>query len=75
MHNVLFPLSQKVSGQRKIYLPSELCGKIIFFVCACLRVSGTPRGVYISVGEIPTRQLTVRAVVKGTVSSVGGHKS
>ena len=27
---------------------------------------GTPGGVYISVGEIPTRQLTVRAVVKET---------
>ena len=26
---------------------------------------GTPRGVYISVGVIPTRQLTIRTVVKG----------
>ena len=28
---------------------------------------GTPRGVYISVGEIPIRQLTVRSVVKGAI--------
>ena len=29
--------------------------------------SGTPRGVSISVGENPTRQLTIRTVVKGIV--------
>jgi len=28
---------------------------------------GTPRGVYISVGEIPTRQLTIRAVANEIV--------
>ena len=40
-----------------------------------LSVLGTPRGVYISVGVNPTRQLTIRTVVKGIVNSVGGYKS
>ncbi|MBN1227204.1 MAG: hypothetical protein JXA79_09445 [Deltaproteobacteria bacterium] len=68
--SVLFcvlPLDTDMQGLR-----TQINTKINLFN---LRVSGTPRGVYISVGEIPTRQLTVRAVVKGTVSSVGGHKS
>ena len=30
-----------------------------------LCLSGTPRGVYKSVGENPTRQLSIRTVVKG----------
>ena len=36
--------------------------------------SGTPRGVHISVGASPTRQLTIRAEVKGIVNSVRGYK-
>ena len=41
----------------------------------CLVCFGTPRGFYISVGEIPTRQLTVRVVANGMDSSTGGYKS
>ena len=36
---------------------------------------GTPGGVYISAGASPTRQLTIRTVVKGIVNSARGYKS
>ena len=48
----------------------------LLFSCIYLNlcVFGTPRGVYISVGVSPTRQLTIRAEVKGIVNSVRGYK-